>query len=475
MKIQLTKIIATVRDNYEKEKIVQLFDAGVDIIRINFSHATPETAQEIVSEINKLNNEGMTHLSILLDTKGPDIRTGVRKLPLQVKKNQIFSLFVDEKKLKEESDLFCDYPWILKDVNVGQQIIIDSGLLLVEVKEILKDHLVLKAFNDAEIWSRRHINLPGVKISLPAMIEKDKTDILFGIQMGIPYIAASFIRTGENVKEIRAFLNKNWGENMKIISKIENQEAIENLEEIVKLSDGIMIARWDLGIEMPIHELPVYQKKILDMCFLYGKPVIIATELMKSMVTNPFPTRAEVSDVYNSVIMRADAVMLSDETAIGKYPIKAVQYMQKIIAEAEKTTHNKHKDFDIQSGEESEILKKALARYALMLADEIHAKLIVAFSYSGNLARYLSAFKPNIPVISFTEEEKVHYSLGVNYGIFSEKIEKFWSHMSEDQEIAIQVLKEKKLVKKGDQIIVIGERFHNNSRQPQMRIIQIDE
>lgn len=257
------------------------------------------------------------------------------------------------------------------------------------------------------------------------MIDKDKTDILFGIKMGIAYVAASFIRTGENVKEIRSFLDENGGESVKIISKIENKEAIDNLEDIVKYSDGIMIARGDLGIEMPIHELPVYQKKILDMCFVYGKPVIIATELMKSMVTNPFPTRAEVSDVYNSVMMRADAVMLSDETAVGKYPVKAVQYMQKTIAEAEKLTNNKHKDFDIDSMEESEILKKSLGRYALMLADEIHAKMIVVFSASGNLARYLSAFKPNVPVVSFTADEKLHYSLGINYGIFSEKVEKF--------------------------------------------------
>lgn len=473
--MQLTKIIATVRDNYDPQKIVQLSDAGVDVIRINFTHATPETSKDLITHINTLNAEGKTHLSVLLDTKGPDIRTGVRETSLEVKKNQTFKIVIAQDLVKEESDIFCDYPGIVKDVEVGQEIIIDSGLLLVEVKEVAKDHLVVKALNDAEIWSRRHINLPGVKISLPAMIEKDKTDILFGIKMGIAYVAASFIRTGENVKEIRAFLDKNGGEEVKIISKIENKEAIDNLEEIVKYSDGVMIARGDLGIEMPIHELPVYQKKILDVCFIYGKPVIIATELMKSMVTNPFPTRAEVSDIYNSVMMRADAVMLSDETAVGKYPIKAVQYMQKTIAEAEKTTNNKHKDFDIQSVEESEVLKKALARYALMLADEIHAKVIVAFSYSGNLARYLSAFKPNLPVISFTADDKVHYSLGVNYGIFSEKVKKFWAHMSEDQEMAIQILKDKKIVKKWDQVVVVGERLYKNHRQPQMRIVQIEE
>ncbi len=473
MQTQLTKIIATVKDDCPIDKVIQLYNAWVDVIRINFTHATPESSQKLLEEINKSNKQGYTHLSILLDTKGPDIRTGIRKEPLQVKKNQIFNIYIDETKITKNSDIFCDYAGILKDVKPGQEIIIDSWLLLVEVKEIKKDHLIVKALNDAEIWSKRHINLPWVKVSLPAMIEKDRTDILFWIKMWISYVAASFIRTGENVREIRNFLDKNWWKHVKIISKIENKEALENLEDIVKKSDWIMVARWDLGIEMPIYELPVYQKKILDMCFQYGKPVIIATELMKSMVNNPFPTRAEVSDVYNSVIMRADAVMLSDETAIGKYPIKAVQYMEKIVGEAEKTTTNKHKDFDIQTTDESEILKKALSRYALMLADEIHAKAVVAFSYSWNLARYLSALKPNIPVISFTEDFETHYSMGINFGIFSKKIRKFSKHMSEDQEIAIEALKEEKMIKKWDQIIIIWVRLYNWIRQPQIRVVPI--
>ncbi len=473
MQTQLTKIIATVKDDCPIDKVIQLYNAWVDVIRINFTHATPESSQKLLEEINKSNKQGYTHLSILLDTKGPDIRTGIRKEPLQVKKNQIFNIYIDETKITKNSDIFCDYAGILKDVKPGQEIIIDSWLLLVEVKEIKKDHLIVKALNDAEIWSKRHINLPWVKVSLPAMIEKDRTDILFWIKMWISYVAASFIRTWENVREIRNFLDKNWWKHVKIISKIENKEALENLEDIVKKSDWIMVARWDLGIEMPIYELPVYQKKILDMCFQYGKPVIIATELMKSMVNNPFPTRAEVSDVYNSVIMRADAVMLSDETAIGKYPIKAVQYMEKIVGEAEKTTTNKHKDFDIQTTDESEILKKALSRYALMLADEIHAKAVVAFSYSWNLARYLSALKPNIPVISFTEDFETHYSMGINFGVFSKKIRKFSKHMSEDQEIAIEALKEEKMIKKWDQIIIIWVRLYNWIRQPQIRVVPI--
>lgn len=189
---------------------------------------------------------------------------------------------------------------------------------MVEVLECGQDYLRVKALNDAQIGSKRHINLPGVKLSLPSMIEKDKADLLFGIKMGFSYVAASFVRSSEHVQEVRDFLDANGGSGIKIISKIENQEALENLEGIVKLSDGVMIARGDLGVELPICKLPTYQKEILDMCFRYGKPVIIATELMKSMVSNPFPTRAEVSDVYTSVIMRADAVMLSDETADRK-------------------------------------------------------------------------------------------------------------------------------------------------------------
>jgi len=471
--MQLTKIIATVKDDCSKERIIQLYNAGVDVIRINFTHATPESSKELLENIRKMNEKWEIQLSTLLDTKGPDIRTWERKTPIQIKRGQEFNIVINKEDVKSETDIFCDYPWIIKDVHVWDQIIIDSGLLLVDVIEKIKNTLVVKALNDAEIGSKRHINLPWVKVSLPAMIEKDRTDILFWIKMWISYVAASFIRTWENVKEIRNFLDKNWGQKVKIISKIENKEAIDNLEDIVKLSDGIMVARWDLWIEMPIHELPVLQKKIIDTCFIYWKPVIIATELMKSMVHNPFPTRAEVSDVYNSVMMRADAVMLSDETTIGKYPIKTIQYMEAIISEAEKTTVNKHKDFNIQTTDDGEILKKALARYALMLADEIHAKVVVVFSYTGNLARYLSAYRPNVPVISFTEDSSTHFSLGMYYWIFSEKVKNLKKHMSDTQEVAIKRLKENKVIKKWDQIIIFWERIDNWVHQPHLRIVPI--
>ncbi len=374
-----------------------------------------------------------------------------------VEKKQIFKIGINQETLNPETDIFCDYQHLVKDVQVGQEIIIDSGLLKVHVVEVHDDHIFVQADNDAEITSKRHINLPGVKIALPALINKDKEDIIFGIKMGVHFVAASFIRTGQNVKDVRKFLDQHGGEHIKIISKVENQEAIEkeNLEAIVKLSDGIMVARGDLGVEMPIQMLPVAQKSIMDTCFRYGKPVIVATELLNSMITNPFPTRAEVSDVYNSVIMRADAVMLSGETAIGKYPITSVKTMKNIILEAEKTTNNKHKDFDLQTVDKTKLLKKAIARQALLLADEIKAKMVIVFSHTGELAAYVSSFKPNQKVVSFTVGEENHYRFDTSYGIVSEKIDKWEKHSTDTQRKAIAFLQEKDTLKKDDYVVVI--------------------
>ena len=450
--MQLTKIIATVRDNYEIEKVIELNKAGVNVVRINFTHATPETAGDLISQIVDLNKQGKLNVSVLLDTKGPDIRTGIRETPLSLKKGEIFNIYVDQSKLSQNSDIYCDYPNIITDLPVGYQIVVDSGAALAEVVEIFEDHIAVK---------------------LPSLIEKDKTDLLFGIKAGINYVAASFIRTGENVKEIREFLDVNGGSHIKIISKIENQEGVENLEEIAQFSDGIMIARGDLGIELPIWELPVYQKRILEMAHLYGKPVVMATELMKSMVKSPFPTRAEVSDVFNSVMARVDAVMLSDETAVGLYPVRTVEIMAKTVQEGEKEIYDEHDDFDLLTDDETEQNKKGMARHASLMADEFAAKAIIVFSYSGRLASYLSAFKPNQPVFSFTENANTHYSLGVNYGVFSKKVDGLTGKMSEDQEKAIATLKAEGILEAGDAVVVVGARDNNGEKQPQMRVVTV--
>ncbi|HCB51385.1 TPA: pyruvate kinase [Patescibacteria group bacterium] len=291
-------------------------------------------------------------------------------------------MFVDQGKIVEKNDLFCDYPYLLEDISKDQILIIDSGLLKAKVIEVNADYAVLEMLDDHLIGSRRHINLPGVKLKLPGLTEKDMSDVLFAIKENMNFIAASFIRNRENVLEIKKILKENNAEHIQIISKIENQEALENLEEIVKESDGVMVARGDLGVEIEISKLPYYQKEIMDVCFVYGKTIIVATELLKSMVTSPFPTRAEVSDVYNSVMLRTDCTMLSDETAMGNFPVQSCQMMNDILCEAEQHTNNKHKDFQITFTDNYVLDKKMIAKSALHIADEVQADYILLFTNS---------------------------------------------------------------------------------------------
>jgi pyruvate kinase len=382
-------------------------------------------------------------------------------------------MFIDPTKMTENSDMLSDYPYLLEDIKAGDTIAIESGLMDVLVKEVHTQYLSVTALSECTIGSRRHMNFPGISLRLPGLTDKDKADILFGIENGVHYIAASFIRTPENVQEIKEFLKQHNAEHIQIISKIENQEGIENIEEIVKVSNAIMIARGDLGIEIPIHELPYYQKYILDACFKYGRPCIMATELLKSMVNSPFPTRAEVSDVYNSVIARVDAVMLSDETAIGKYPIESVELMRETVEEAEKHTVNKHKDFDTQQDDEISSGKKLLVKHALFLADELQTKYVIVFTHSGNLAKMVAGFKPNQQVFAFTANEDVYDSLRILFSIHGMQFKKRANHTTENQENAMKVLLEKNLIKEGDKIVIIADKKRGSETDPLIRVTTV--
>lgn len=299
------------------------------------------------------------------------------------------------------------------------------------------------------------------------------------MENGIHYIAASFIRTKENVEEIRAFLTESIHslklsdhtspQFPQIIAKIENQEGITNIDEIVQISDGIMIARGDLGIEIPIHQLPYYQKYILDACFTYGKTCIMATELLKSMTYSPFPTRAEVSDVYNSVIARVDAVMLSDETAIGKFPIETVTLMRETVEEAEKHTTNKHKDFII-IGDEISIEKKLITKHALLLADEIKATCMIVFSHSAKFPKIIAGLKPNQTIYAFTPDQTVIDKMRILFGIQGMKLKKRANHTTENQTIAMKILLDKGLIQKGDKIVLIGDKSRGEQKDPLIRV-----
>lgn len=469
-----TKIIATITHFYTEELLIDMYNAGVNIVRLNFSHAQAETTKPLVDTIKRLNTEGTTNFGILLDTKGPEIRTGVREKKYSYKKGDSFRIFVDEKKMDQDSDMFCDYPYLLDDLKVGDSIAIESGLMDVIVTEVTQNYLMVTSLGTCDIGSRRHINFPGISLRLPGLTEKDKSDILFGIENEVQYIAASFIRTKENVQEIREFLKEHHASHIQIISKIENKEGLDNIREIVQISDGIMIARGDLGIEVPIHELPYYQKVIIDACFEYGRPCIMATELLKSMTTSPFPTRAEVSDVYNSVMARVDCVMLSDETAVGKFPVETVQLMRETVEEAERHTNNKHKDFDIQTENAIELEKKHLVKHALLLADEIKADGVIVFTHTGNLAKYVAGYKPNQIVFTFSASQKVFNALPILFGVKGMKLAEWAEHTSENQEIAVNMLLEKGYIKSGDKLVIIGAKQRGDTMDPLIRITKVD-
>lgn len=472
--LKKTKIIATVSDiNCNEEKLIWLYTAGANIIRFNFSHAQHEAVAKLLQLIKELNQSWKTNLSTLLDTKWPEIRTGNVQEKILVKKWEQFNIFVDESLVENPKDIYCDYHYLLEDVKKGQIIIIDSWLLKVKVIEVKKTHVVVEALNDHSIWSRRHVNLPGVSLKLPGITDKDEKDILFGIQHNVDFIAASFIRHQSNVLEIKSLLQQHNAQHIQIISKIENQEALDNLEGIVKESDGIMVARGDLWVEIEISKLPYYQKVIMDTCFTYGKTIIVATELLKSMVESPFPTRAEVSDVYNSVILRTDCTMLSDETAVGKFPIQSCQMMTDVILEAEQHTNNKHKDFEITFTTNYALDKKMIAKNALFVADEVKADCIVLFTNSWFLARVVSAFKPNHTVFAFTKDAHVLRSMNFLFAIYPFLLDSWGKYPLEDEKKAISHLEENWFIKKGHKIVIINDVIEWSAVSPYVKVVNM--
>ncbi len=472
-----TKIIATITDKYDEAKLIALFNAGVNIVRINFSHAQQEDTAPLIHLIDKLNTEGKINLGILLDTKGPEVRTWEREKPYLYREWETFRIFVDQHKMTEDSDLFCDYENLLLEIIPGNRFVIDWGLMNVYVEEVTPDYLLVRSENDCEIGSRRHINFPGISLNLPGMTEKDELDLLFGLEHGVDFIAASFIRTKENVLEIREFLTKHQGLRDSIpliISKIENQEGMDNIEEIVQVSDGIMVARWDLGIEIPIQQLPYAQRKILDVCKHYGKTSIMATELLKSMVNSPFPTRAEISDVYNSVVMWGDCLMLSEETAIGKFAIETVKIMQKTIQEAEKHLCCSHSDFTFIGDDALSQEKKLMVKHALLLADELKIKNIIVFSHSGKFPKIISGLHPNQQIFAFTTSQTVIDEMRILYGIHGIKLQEWAEHTTENQELAMKILSESGFVQPGEQIIMIADKDRGEHKDPLIRITRVD-
>ncbi len=470
-----TKIIATVGPVTESsENLAALYDGGVNVLRFNFSHAEYGNVSKIVARVRELNASGRTNLSTLLDTKGPELRTGDLSEKRRYVRGQEFRMYVDwEKAAADGTGLFCDYPHLVEDLKPGQTIRIDSGLLDATVIENGPDFLLVRAENDALIGSRRHVNLPDTKIRLPGVTGKDREDILFGISEGMDFVAMSFVRTRENVEELRALLRENAAEHVKIIAKIENREGIENLDAIIEASDGVMVARGDLGIEIPIETMPYYQKEIVAKCRAAGKFVIVATHLLETMIENPFPTRAEVSDIFNAVAQRADATMLSGETTIGKYPLESVRMMRSVIESAESYFVSEHKEYSNAGLTKRDLEKKALIKNAIYAAEDLKAEAILVFTKSGRLARLTAAYRPNVPVYAFTGSEKTLRYMNALYGIVGMVIPEFGNDHQKNLEKGLELLVSKGKVSKTGRIVAITDVMRGDKEVPALEILDI--
>lgn len=469
-----TKIIATVWPATEStEKLIEMYNAGVNIVRFNFSHATFDGAKPIADRIKKLNLEGKTNLSLLLDTKWPEIRTGILAEKLRFNIWDKVKIYVDNSK-REWNGIFCDYPYLVEDLHIWDTIIIDSWLCNVKVLEKQNDFLLVEMMNHCEIGNKRHINLPGVRLKLPGITDKDKEDVLFAIENNYDFIAMSFVRNKENIAELRELLAEHNASHIKIISKIENQEAIENLEEIVKNSDWVMVARWDLGIEVPIEKLPYYQKKIVDLCLAHGKFFIIATHLLETMIENPFPTRAEVSDIYNSVMVSTDCTMLSWETTTGKYPIESIHMMTSVIIEAEKNIIHTHNDFSNEWLNNRDIEKKALIKHAIWIAEELNAKAIIILTKTGLLAKLAAAFRPNMDIYAFTKNKTSLNFMNILYGVKPYILETWSNDSLSNVENAIAGMKKNWILKPNDKVIAVSDIQKNGKEFPIIEIIEVE-
>ena len=466
--LRKTKIVGTIGPaSQSEEMLTKLMNAGLNVTRINFSHGGYEENGEKIETIKKVRKALNRPVALLLDTKGPEIRTGVLETgneKVTIEEGQEFT-FVNEDIVGNNTKTSISYKELYKDVSVGGTLLVDDGALEFEIVEIKDKDIVCKALNTGRLGSRKTMNVPGVKVDLPALTQKDIDDITEGIKRGFDYIAASFVRKAADVIALRKLLDENGGERVKIISKIENQEGIDNFEEILELSDGIMVARGDMGVEIPMEQVPIVQKRFIKRCNQVGKPVITATQMLESMTSNPRPTRAEVSDVANAVYDRTGAIMLSGECAMGKYPVECVQAMSKISKAIEAETKywkrfNRESTMTVYNDVDAHIAYTTCAT-----AQNMNASGIVAYTHTGNTARRLAGLGAACPIFAVTDDEKTFNQLSVSFNVVPILVE---GEDSIENTInkGIEKIKADQLVEEGDVVIISGgsEILSNNTK-----------
>ena len=457
--LRKTNIIGTIGPASESEEMfTKLVEAGLNVARINFSHGGYEENAEKIATIKRVREKLNKPVALLLDTKGPEIRTGKLETgdeKVTIEEGQEFT-FIHDDIVGNNTKTTITYKDLYKDVKPGAKILVDDGAIEFEVVSVEGKDIKCKALNTAKLGSRKTMNVPGLKLNLPALAPKDIEDITNGVKAGFDFIAASFVRRASDVQAIRELLNKNGGEHVKIISKIESQEGIENFEEILELSDGIMVARGDMGVEIPMEQVPIVQKHFIKRCNQVGKPVVTATQMLESMTSSPRPTRAEVSDVANAVYDVTSCIMLSGECAMGKYPVECVKTMVK-ISKAIEGTVNYWKRFSKKDFKkiDSEDLERNIAYTTCVTAEQVKADAIVAYTHKGDSVRYIAGMGPGCPIFAITDNESTFYQLSVAWNV-TPILVKDGKTIEDTIQKGIAELEKTSMLEKGDKIVLAG-------------------
>jgi len=464
--IRRTKLIFTLGPATESEEMLEkLIRAGADVVRLNMAHARHDWTRMVIQRVRAVSQRVGREVAIMMDIKGPEIRTGDVAAPIELKPGETFDFTVRPAAAgeggtggEEIRSVNVNYQNLVNDIKVGDIVLVDSGLLRFEVLERNERHIRCKVLTPGQLTSRRHINLPGVKVNLPSFTDKDRADALVGLEAGIDFLAMSFVREAADIEQLREFL-RFQDSRVQIIAKIEDQSAITNLDEIVRACDALMVARGDLGIECPYEELPIIQRRAVQTCQALGRPVIIATHMLESMITQPMPTRAEITDVANAVYELADCVMLSGETTVGRYPLESVQMLDKISRRIEAD--------QLQQGETPRPMiltsdKMKVLRSAVVMANELPGSAILTFTRRGFIAQGLAALRPlQAPILAFTPYVETFRQMRI-----LRAIEPWYMPFASDPdttiENAIVMLRKAGRVQVGDRLVVATDLLSQN-------------
>ncbi|MGD0349022.1 MAG: pyruvate kinase [Verrucomicrobiota bacterium] len=450
--IRRTKIIATLGPATDSaEMIARLVDAGVNLFRLNMSHAPHDWVRRVFRDIRAAAAARRQFIGVMLDTQGPAIRTGDIGSPLDLQPGQKFTLTVRGAQSEEECSVDVNYANFVNDISAGDVVLIDNGAI--QMKVLAKDgnRVECEVLTEGTLGSRRHINLPGVKVSLPALTAKDIQDVKLGLELGVDFIALSFVREARDLLQLRELFEKDKPPPF-VIAKIEDRQAIQNLESIVRETDGVMVARGDLGIEIPYEELPIVQRRIVKTCLRQGKPVIVATHMLESMIESPMPTRAEVTDVANAVYEEVDAIMLSGETTVGKYPLKCIEVFDRIATRIERSGSAQYHD-----AAELGSARQKLVKSAVVMANELKASAILVITRTGKMARYVAWMRPHYsPIYALCPNDNAAGSLTLSWGVTPFVVPFDLINPENTIETSLKILVGQGRLRKGTTAVIIG-------------------